>query len=93
MSGESKAPQIKRYVIQVNPGRPRLGIDLTLCPKSVLPDARNQKTEFTARIYAFKDGRWVYPGEKRKITFSFKEVSKLFHTQDFRSLQALPCLG
>jgi len=76
MSGESKAPQIKRYVIQVNPGRPRLGIDLTLCPKSVLPDARNQKTEFTARIYAFKDGRWVYPGEKRKITFSFKEVSK-----------------
>ncbi|NIN52755.1 MAG: hypothetical protein GTO23_06285 [Nitrososphaeria archaeon] len=76
MSGESKAPQIKRYVIQVNPGRPRLGIDLTLCPKSVLPDARNQKTEFTARIYAFKGGKWVYPGEKRKITFSFKEVSK-----------------
>jgi hypothetical protein len=76
MSGESKAPQIKRYIIQVNPGRPRLGIDLTLCPKSVLPDARNQKTEFTARIYAFKGGKWVYPGEKRKITFSFKEVSK-----------------
>ena len=76
MSGESKAPLIKRYVIQVNPGRPRLGIDLTLCPKTVLPDARNQRTEFTARIYAFKDGKWVYPGEKRKITFSFKEVSK-----------------
>jgi hypothetical protein len=76
MSGESKDLQIKRYIIQVNPGRPRLGIDLTLCPKSVLPDARNQKTEFTARIYAFKEGKWVYPGEKRKITFSFKEVSK-----------------
>jgi hypothetical protein len=76
MSGESKTPQIKRYVIQVNPGRPRLGIDLTLCPKSVIPDARNQKTEFIARIYAFKGGKWVYPGETRKITFSFKEVSK-----------------
>jgi len=76
MSGESSVPLIKRYVIQVNPGRPRLGIDLTLCPKSVLPDARNQKIEFTARIYAFKDGKWVYPGEKGKITFSFKEVSK-----------------
>ena len=76
MSGESEVPQIKRYIIQVNPGRPRLGIDLTLCPKSVLPDARNQKIEFTARIYAFKSGKWVYPGEKRKITFSFKEVSK-----------------
>jgi len=76
MSGESAVPQIKRYVIQVNPGQPRLGIDLTLCPKSVLPDARNQKIESTARIYAFKGGKWVYPGEKRKITFSFKEVSK-----------------
>ncbi|MDH5200252.1 MAG: hypothetical protein OEW93_05140 [Candidatus Bathyarchaeota archaeon] len=76
MTGEDAAPHIKRYVIQVNPGRPRLGIDLTLCPKSILPDARNQRIEFTARIYAFKGGKWVYPGEKRKITFSFKEVSK-----------------
>jgi hypothetical protein len=76
MSGEKAAPLIKRYVIQVNPGRPRLGIDLTLCPKSVIPDARNQKIEFTAKIYAFKNGKWVYPGEKRKITFSFMEVSK-----------------
>jgi hypothetical protein len=76
MSEETSAPQIKRYIIQVNPGRSRLGIDLTLCPKTVLPDARNQRIELTARIYAFKNGKWVYPGEKRKITFSFKEVSK-----------------
>lgn len=76
MSSEKAAPLIKRYVIQVNPGRPRLGIDLTLCPKSVVPDALNQRTEFTARIYAFKDGKWVYPGEKRKITFSLEEVSR-----------------
>jgi hypothetical protein len=73
MSGESKAPQIKRYVIQVNPGRPRLGIDLTLCKKDWVPDARNKRLKFTARIYAFKGGKWVYPGEKRKITFKFKE--------------------
>jgi hypothetical protein len=76
MSDEKAAPLIKRYVIQVNQGRPRLGIDLTLCPKSVIPHACNQKIEFTAKIYAFKNGKWVYPGEKRKITFSFMEVSK-----------------
>jgi len=73
MSGESAAPQIKRYVIQVNPGRPRLSIDLTLCKKDWVPDARNKRLKFTARIYAFKGGKWVYPGEKRKITFKFKE--------------------
>jgi hypothetical protein len=73
MSGESKVPPIKRYVIQVNPGRPRLGIDLTLCKKDWLPDARNKRMKLTARIYAFKGGKWVYPGEKRKVTFKFKE--------------------
>jgi hypothetical protein len=64
----------KRVVVQVKRQR-RLGIDLTLTPQDWLPDARNARLEFTARIYEFKEGKWEYPGQARKITFSFKEVS------------------
>jgi hypothetical protein len=58
----------------------RLGIDLTLCPQDWLPEATNKRVRFTARIYTFNEGNedWEYKGEvgeKREITFSFREVS------------------
>lgn len=58
----------------------QLGIDLTLCPQDWLPEATNKRVSFTARIYTFNQERneWEYKGEaseKRKITFSFREVS------------------
>jgi hypothetical protein len=74
MSGKDEEPP-KRVIVQVKRSR-RLGIDLTLTPRDWLPDARNGRLVFTARIYEFKNGKWEYPGEARKITFSFKEVSK-----------------
>jgi hypothetical protein len=74
MSGKDEEPP-KRVIVQVKRSR-RLGIDLTLTPREWLPDARNGRLVFTARIYEFKNGKWKYPGEARKITFSFKEVSK-----------------
>lgn len=58
----------------------RLGIDLTLCPQDWLPEATNKRVRFTARIYTFNeaDENWEYKGEageKREITFEFREVS------------------
>jgi len=76
MSGEEKPPTPKKVVIQVNRPGPKLGVDLTKTPKNWLPDARNARLEFRARIYAYQGGKWVYPGEPRKITFILKEVSK-----------------
>jgi hypothetical protein len=75
MDDKGAAPPVQRFVIQVNPGRPRFGVDLTLCKKDWVPDARNKKIEFTARIYAFKGGKWEYPGESRRIRFSFIDDS------------------
>jgi hypothetical protein len=74
MSGKGEEPP-KLVIVQVKRSR-RLGIDLTLTPMAWLPDARNGRLVFTSRIYEFKNGKWSYPGEARKITFSFKEVSK-----------------
>jgi hypothetical protein len=74
MSGKDEKPP-KRVIVQVKRSR-RLGIDLTLTPQNWLPDARNGRLVFTARIYDFENGKWEYPGEARQITFSFKEVSK-----------------
>jgi len=74
MSGKDEEPP-KLVIVQVKRSR-RLGIDLTLTPQDWLPDARNGRLVFTSRIYEFKNGKWSYPGEARKITFSFKEVSK-----------------
>ena len=75
MSGKDEEPP-KRVIVQVKRAR-RLGIDLTLTtPRDWLPDARNGRLVFTARIYEFKSGKWEYPGEARQITFSFTEVSK-----------------
>ena len=74
MSGKDEEPP-KRVIVQVKRQR-RLGIDFTLTPREWLPDARNAKLEFTARIYEFKNGKWEYPGEARQITFRFKEVSQ-----------------
>jgi hypothetical protein len=43
----------------------RLGIDLTLCPQDLLPEATNKRLRFTARIYTFNeaDENWEYKGE------------------------------
>jgi len=54
MSGKDEEPP-KRVIVQVKRSR-RLGIDLTLTPRDWLPDARNGRLVFTARIYEFKSG-------------------------------------
>jgi len=58
----------------------RLGIDLTLCPQDWLPEATNKRVRLTARIYTYNENQeWEYKGDagqKRKIRFSFREVSK-----------------
>jgi hypothetical protein len=59
----------------------RLGIDLTLCPQDWLPEATNKRVRFTARIYTYngESDEWEYKGEegeKREISFGFREVSE-----------------
>jgi hypothetical protein len=48
-----------------------LGIGLTPTRKDWWPDARNGENllSFTARIYVKKEGKWIYPGKKRRIIF------------------------
>ncbi|MDD1663383.1 MAG: peptidoglycan-binding protein, partial [Methanomicrobiales archaeon] len=46
-----------------------LGIGLTPTPEDWLPDARNGRIRFKARIYARKGEDWIYPGRKRRIIF------------------------
>ncbi len=53
-----------------------LGIDLTTTDPAWLPDARNGRIRFTARIYALKEGTWTYPAKKRRITFELDRVSR-----------------
>jgi archaellin len=67
---------IKRIILQIRRPRGKQGIDLTKTEYDWLPDARNQRTEYTARTYVLKDGLWVYPGEPRRITFTLYDVSK-----------------
>jgi hypothetical protein len=55
----------------------RYGIDLTATDLYWLPDARNDRLEYTARIYGFLKDKWVFPPpRKRTITFELKDVSK-----------------
>jgi len=53
-----------------------LGIDLTLPDRDWLPDARNGRIKFTARIYALKEGVWTYPARKRRIAFELDRISR-----------------
>lgn len=78
MDEQSSLPAVKKVVIELNRGSgiTRLGIDLTKQEQDWLPDARNQRIEFTARIYKLKGGKWVFPGNPRKITFELTGVSK-----------------
>jgi hypothetical protein len=76
--------QKKEHAVPVIKGgkeKPQLGIDLTLCPQDWVPEATNERIRFTARIYTYNkdNGEWEFEGdggEKRKITFNFKNVSK-----------------
>jgi hypothetical protein len=46
-----------------------LGIGLTPASKGWLPNATNDRSRFTAKIYIKKEGKWIYPGKKRRIIF------------------------
>lgn len=73
---EENIVAIKRIILQIRRPREKQGIDLTKTEYEWLPDARNQRTEYTAKIYAYRNGAWVYPGEPRRITFTLYDISK-----------------
>ncbi len=52
----------------------RVGVDLTLCDESWLPEKDNAAT-FTARTYQIRYSTCTYPGPARRITFDLSDVS------------------